>query len=510
MQHLASPPPGGSVVVDRNSMKFLLHAQIDQRSIGAHLGAPEYSYFFLLRAFSEVLAELGEVVQLENPAEADAIHAQCLAVGERCVLLSFAPPHKTPLGLACPTIPVFAWEYPDIPQQIEEECWLDDPRHDWRYVLSRTGRAITLSSHTVAAVRRGMGPSFPIVAIPSPIKPIAHGSEHGHVPPAAQGVLLKVNASVADSRCMGLDVDGLIYLDEEDETAFLPGDLDDLPEPTRARSSMADVQVPDLPDAFTDADESAPLICGWELPPAKPIRTRLHGVVYTAVLAPAAGRKNWEDLITAFCWTFRDTADATLVLKLTGTHLAHPHIQLLMLLTKLAPFKCRVIAINGYLPDEDYAALVAATTYYVNTSLCEGLCLPLVEFLGEGVPAIAPDNTAMADYVDDSLAFVVASYPDVPTVWPHGDNEVNRTSYHQLDWQSLVDAYRRSFEVAQHDPHRYRQMSRRAHEAIQAYCGHEVVKSHLHAFLCPDLPLSGKPPASPASGSSSQPLPVAS
>ncbi|HEY8682981.1 MAG TPA: glycosyltransferase, partial [Rhodanobacter sp.] len=454
-------------------MKFLLHAQVDQRSIGQHLGAPEYSYFFLLRAFSGVLAELGEVIQLEDPAQADIIHAQCLASGERCVLLSFAPPHKTPLGITCPTVPVFAWEYPDIPERIEEECWRHDPRHDWRHVLSRTGRAITLSSHTVAAVQRSMGASFPIVAIASPLKTIAHRNERIQVPPAPEGVLLRVNASVADSACMGLDVNGVMSLDEEDETAFHPFDLEDLPEPPRLQTteapSAADIPAFESLDEETDADGSAPLVVGWNLPPARRIRTRLHGVVYTAVLAPAAGRKNWEDLITAFCWTFRDTEEATLLLKLTGTDLAQQHIRLLMMLTKLSPVKCRVIALNGYLSDEDYDALVAVTTYYVNTSLCEGLCLPLVEFLSEGVPAIAPDNTAMADYIRDDLAFVVPSYPGVPTVWPHGDNEVNRTSYHQLDWQALTEAYRCSFEVARHDPARYRQMSRRAREAMHAY-----------------------------------------
>jgi glycosyltransferase involved in cell wall biosynthesis len=490
----------------RNHMKFLLYAQVDQSSIEKRLGAAEYSYFFLLRAFAGVLVELGEVVQLQDPAEADAIHASCQLQGKRCMLLSFAPPHKTPLGLACPTIPVFAWEYPNIPERIEEDCWQDDPRHDWRYVLSRTGRAITLSSHTVEAVRRSMGVNFPIVAIASPIKSIAHREERTRVPPPAEGILLRVNASVADSTRMGLDVNGLAYFDDDDGTPFYPHDLDDLPEPPLSVSRIAEAPALDPLDESVDQGESAPLNSGWDLPPIKRIRINLRGVVYTAVLAPAAGRKNWEDLISAFCWTFRDTEEATLVLKLTGTDLGFQHVRLLMLLTKLAPFKCRVIAISGYLSDEEYAGLVAATTYYVNTSLCEGLCLPLVEFLGEGIPAIAPDNTAMADYIRDDLAFVVDSYPGIPTVWPHGDNEVNRTSYHQLNWRSLTEAYRRSFEVANHDPTRYRQMSRRAREAMQEYCGTETVRSRLHAFLCPEL--SGLPHALLAS--KHLPLPEAS
>jgi glycosyltransferase involved in cell wall biosynthesis len=491
-------------------MKFLLYAKVDHHTIGEQLGTADYSYFFLLRAFAGVLTELGEVLQLQDPAQADPIHAQCLADGDDCVLLSFTPPHKTPWGLACPTVPVFAWEYPNIPERIEESCWRDDPRHDWRHVLARTGRAITLSSHTVEAVRRSMGDDFPIAAIPSPIGPVTWHDDQARVPPSPEGIWLRVHASVADSARMGLDVDGLICLDEEDGTAFHPDDARVLPECARQGKEDHSAAVQGVPDDSLDGpdepckpDESEPLVCGWDLPPAMHIRTRLQGVVYTSVLTPSAGRKNWEDLITAFCWAFRNSGDATLILKLAGTDLTLHHHQLLMLLTKLSPFRCRVIAISGYLSDEDYAALLAATTYYVNTSLCEGLCLPLVEFLSEGVPAIAPDNTAMADYIDDGLAFVVASYPGVPTVWPHGDSEVNRTSYHQLDWQSLMEAYRRSHHVARHDPGRYRQMSRRASAAMQAYCGVEVVKSQLQAFLYPEsaiperLPhaLAATPPA---------------
>jgi glycosyltransferase involved in cell wall biosynthesis len=160
-----------------------------------------------------------------------------------------------------------------------------------------------------------------------------------------------------------------------------------------------------------------------------------------------------------------------------------------MMLTKLSPFKCRVIALYGYLSDDEYAALVSASTYYVNTSLCEGQCLPLVEFLNEGVPAIAPNNTAMTDYIADDVAFVVKSYPGVPTMWPHGDNEINRTSYNQLDWESLVEAYRRSYAVAHHNSERYEHMSQCARRTIQSYCGNETVLAALHRFLCPEIPL---------------------
>ena len=466
-------------------MKFLVHAEVNEANIGERLGTADYSYFFLLRSFSQVFADLGEVVTVQDPAEAEAIHAQGLAAGEQCVLLSFAPPHKTPLGLTCPVVPVFAWEYPDIPERLEEVCWQDDPRNDWRHVFSRTSKAIALSRHTMDAVKRAMGPHFPIAAIPSPLRAAEH-TDHGQIDPVTGSAVLRIEASVADSRQMGLNADQLLSLEEEDGTPYQLGDDDVLPPLPHTHPSLDHkVEILDTEVLELLPGESGPVVCGWDIPPVMPIAIQLRGLIYTSVLTPAVGRKNWEDLVTAFCWTFRNRADVTLILKLTGSDLPFSHCQLLMLLTKLSPMRCRVISVYGYLSDTDYASLIDVTTYYVNASLCEGLCLPLIEFLNSGIPAIAPDNTGMADYIDDKLAFVVESYPGEPTVWPHGDYEVNRTTRHQVSWASLADAYLQSYRVALDDPERYRRMSTQASCAIQAYCGVPAVKRMLQDFLLP-------------------------
>ena len=43
--------------------------------------------------------------------------------------------------------------------------------------------------------------------------------------------------------------------------------------------------------------------------------------------------------------------------------------------------------------------------------------MPLMEFMSAGRPVIAPRHTAMADYIDESSAFIVASSPE-HNVWP--------------------------------------------------------------------------------------------
>ncbi|HET6555646.1 MAG TPA: hypothetical protein VFG49_19110, partial [Dyella sp.] len=342
-------------------MKFLVHAQVDRGSIEKRLGSADYSYYFLLRAFSDVLSDLGEVIPLSDPAQAADIYARCEEDGESCLLLSFAPPHKTPLGLACPTVPVFAWEYPNIPGRIQEASWMHDPRNDWRHVFHRTGRAIVLSTHSVDAVQRSMGSQFPVVAIPSPMRGMQQLAV-GRRPPEQTSVrTLRVHGCIADSATMGLDPEALVYPADEDGTFFrsddfihLSGDISNFPVRSVTDGPRVCELQPSPDDTQLQPGEHWPSNSGWNLP--KPVTTRLdlRGVVYTTVLTPEAGRKNWLDLLNAFCWTFRDTPNATLVLKMAGTDLELYHRQLVMLLTKLSPLKCRVIAIHGYISDEDY------------------------------------------------------------------------------------------------------------------------------------------------------------
>lgn len=61
--------------------------------------------------------------------------------------------------------------------------------------------------------------------------------------------------------------------------------------------------------------------------------------------------------------------------------------------------------VHGFLSDKSYRKLIHATSFFVNASSGEGLCLPLMEFMACGVPAIAPNRTAMADYVDQASSW---------------------------------------------------------------------------------------------------------
>ncbi len=472
-------------------MRILLYCNTTQESINRRLGTPDYSYWYVLDAFRPVLESLGTVEVLDDPALVDPIWRRCQAEGEACVLLSFAPPHRTPLGLECPTIPVFAWEYPNLPKGTDESCWSDDPRNDWKYVFDHVIGAITLSRHTVRAVTTAVGHDYPIEAIPAPIWDRCAGIR-GSVAAMPRVPLARIlhlrQASVVDSHLLGLSADGMIEPNHEDGTLFTAEDEQLLPpKPLPKADSWADFTLQrvrtltEIGEAL--ATESATTPSGWALPDVLDLRIPLDGVVYTSVLTPSDGRKNWEDIVSAFVWAFRDVDDAVLLLKLGGENLGKRHHEMVALLSKLSPFKCRVLAIQGYIDPQGYEDLIASTDYYVNGSLCEGLCMPLLEYLSCGVPAIAPSHTSMLDYMDEQLGFVVASSEGQPVVWPHGDHVFDRTTYGRLDWHSLMLAYRASYVAAKGNVAKYSAMSLHALERMQSYCGDAAIQPRLRAFI---------------------------
>jgi hypothetical protein len=208
----------------------------------------------------------------------------------------------------------------------------------------------------------------------------------------------------------------------------------------------------------------------------------LSGVVYTSVFNPQDGRKNWFDIITAFCHALRDRDDATLVLKMTHHSIGSFLADLLSNLRVIGPTHCRVVAVHGYLDDDDFETLMNSTSYYVNASHGEGLCLPLMEFMSAGVPAVAPDHTAMADYVDERTTFVVGSGP-LPTQWPNDPTGRIRTLYCRIDWTSLVTQFQESYRVATTDVPRYREMSATAIDVQRAFSSDAQVAALLSDHL---------------------------
>ncbi len=550
-------------------MKFITYSGVNQASVKDNLGKPEYSYYFVSAGYKGVLESLGEVIEINDPeAEVDPIFE---ASEEPCVFLCFTPPHLAPVGLRCPTICVFAWEFDTIP----DEAWDDNPKNDWRTVLADHGRAITLASYSSASVRRAMGSSYPCGTIPVPVWdkferlrraragvfPIKSGTLEfiGDITDSLrfslsqrQGISSSPGAQAWEGEAFSLrfdyDGDGIsclngFYAPEQwgawsrsaNPYVELPRSisgrvkvqlevqgyhrnlgrpvsvtlgsskttLDLIHHPTRHELEF-DLIEPASQLTFRDleitppveAEDQRTLGIGLvsltvsraeesshaEVADGEVESLHLEGVVYTSVFNPSDGRKNWKDMVTAFCHAHRDHADATLVLKMVTNDPNHYLGTLRFLLSQLAPFDCRVVAIRGYLPGDQFEKLITLTSFYVNTSHCEGLCLPLMEYFSSGVPAIAPDHTAMADYVADTHAFVVSSSVE-QNVWPHDPRDLFRALRYRLNWESLYGAFRDSYVLAKEDSQGYRAMSVAAMERLEALTAEDTIRERIREFV---------------------------
>lgn len=496
-------------------MLFIIYSATDASSIKSDLGMPEYSYYFVLKEFRPLLERLGRVVVVKRPeVEVDPLYDECVANDEPCVFLSFSPPNKTLVTLRCPTIPVFAWEFDTLP----DEVWDDDTRNDWTMVLRNLGRSIVHSRHTADVVRAQMGAAFPVVALPAPVWDRFSDFRQKYPPRAgSEEVELRIRGTVMDSRVLDLATRQPAGQDEEAEQALdshsalevsrknmryrlgatkrhaaewykdVIADL--LPEAVERRlSALLRWLARQLQAVFSGTPDLPGMVEPEKVPEGEPansepvVRLSLQGVIYTAVFNPYDGRKNWLDMLTAFCSAFADQENATLVLKFTHHNSNWAFTVLDDMLRKLPRFKCRVVGIHGFLEDESYHQLIAASSYTVNTSYGEGQCLPLMEFMACGKPAVTPRHSAMQDYIDDSVAFVVRSSEEL-CCWPQDPRLYFRSHRHRIDWQSLCEAYRKSFQVAEREPERYLKMANASISRLRDHASHWTVTDNLKRFL---------------------------
>jgi glycosyltransferase involved in cell wall biosynthesis len=209
---------------------------------------------------------------------------------------------------------------------------------------------------------------------------------------------------------------------------------------------------------------------------------QLSGVVFTSLFNPYDGRKNWNDMLTAFCAAFRDCSDATLLFKLGSHDCQAAMSDMLMCMARLPAFSCRVVIVHGFLEGESFESLIEASHFIVNASHGEGQCLPLMEFLSCGRPAVAPRNSALLDYIDTEVGFVVEGWLEA-TAWSHDPRWAFRTFRQQINWESLVAAYRAAYHCVREEPQRYAELSRNAIERMRDHCSRQVARERLKAFL---------------------------
>jgi glycosyltransferase involved in cell wall biosynthesis len=215
------------------------------------------------------------------------------------------------------------------------------------------------------------------------------------------------------------------------------------------------------------------------------------GVNYFTVLTPYDKRKNWRDMVTAYCMALKDAQDATLVIKVSAEFVTRFTNELIEHLRRLDRFFCRIAIIKAHLPDDAFDRLFLGGAYYVNTSFGEGQCLPLMRAMAAGIPAITPKITAMADYVDSANCFIPGTHIE-PIYWQHDPRKCYRTRQYRVDWPDLARAFRESYKIAKSSPETYKSMSRAATEAAARHNSLDVLQERFETFLKNEINLQGK------------------
>lgn len=338
-------------------------------------------------------------------------------------LFVFEPLHEVPEECLQSAIPVFAWEYSVLPDHEST----DGKNYHWAEVLKKCRAALTHSSFTVESMEEA-GVEIPIDHLRVPIY-----EQYSELP------------SKGETKDWSLKVEGLTW----DSSALVL--------------------------SATNKWDSQALVLGVR-------EIQFTEVVYTYVFNPLDGRKRWEDAASGFIWAHNVNPDAVLILKLVHKDQYQAFKAVLNFLRRLGHFECRVVVIGGFLSSENLQQLIIHTDFAVNTSCGEGQCLPLLEFMSAGTPAVSPRHTAMSDYINNENSFVVEhTWGLVP--WPNDEQRRYRCLNYPIIWESLCDAYRSSYEICRTNREQYLAMSDSAKVKMSEICSEKVFDSKIIEFI---------------------------
>ncbi len=535
-----SPTRGGP----ERPYAFLVSTTGCAKGIRNTLGSAAYSYFFVLEALAPVLEQLGTWRLVDRPESSLPFLAErAEADGYRPVHLALHPPQDVYLTPALPNVIFPFWEFPDVPnrdfghdtrQNWVRVCRRADllltacqftadafrragvdgpigvvpvPLKPEHFAIPPWDRGHTWTFTCRHEVWGGPGPvgepeagPVAVVAGPAEAGPIAPVGAKRRAYLAARGMFrkaypwlgAKTRERIAKTRHYLLVASG------RDHVTMAPSPGAKAGMKRLAYAMARDVYrrrfkrwlSKEALESITRAKVKTlraigvdPVMAPDPLLPSTPLT--LGGLTYSSIFNLGDRRKNHVDLISAFLLAFRDREDATLVIKL-ATNPAREHHEITILREKYEKLgidhKCRIVVITDFLTDDQMAELMRVTTFYVNTSKAEGACLPLQQSLAGGRPSIAPDHTAMADFMDDRVGFILRTHPE-PTYWPHDPDMKIETFWNRLVWSDLHDRLLDSAAMIDEAPGDYQAMAEVAQTRMASYASREIVAEALRAAL---------------------------
>ena len=446
---------------------------------GRNVGKAGYSYEFVAQLFRPILEKWGRVIKIRDP-EKDLQREvkRCRDRAETPIHFSLLPFQDTPLVEGVVNIAYPFWEFRDVP----DHPFDGNPRNDWVRTCDKTDLCIVSGPFTQQAFHRG-GTTTPVVVVPSPVPdgyfavPLWDPEQSVEIdtwafdfPPREKSELLNRGTSDAHpSPVYDPDLDrSLTYrVLQRIAPAF--------------RSLPIYSFVANLIGGFLEYRRTRPIASPRYLPFPQVEKLVLRGVVYTSILNPFDGRKNWEDLLNGFLYTVGKYEDVTLVLKLVTSDVQEVKRIIMHYVNRDVPHKCRVVFISEFLTEAQLVELCRASTYYVHTTKAEGSCLPLTNFLGGARPAVSPIHSSLQDYFSAEHGFVIDSEQE-PAPWPHESRHRLRTTWARLSWNSICSATEASYHATR-DVAAYHAMANRCRSDMKAWAGYEAVEEKLRHAL---------------------------
>jgi glycosyltransferase involved in cell wall biosynthesis len=525
---------------------FLVSTTGCAKGIRNTIGSAAYSYYFVLEALAPVLEMLGTWRLLDHPESSlPFAAARAEADGYQPIHLALHPPQDVYLTPALPNVIFPFWEFPDLPNRdFAYDTRQNWPRVCSRADMILTACHFTADAFRRAGVECPIG-VVPVPIRPESFEVPAWDANHSWTvtcrseiwvgPPRPEPVEVKDDpepepaeaASAAPAPRIGpkqraflmargffrklhpwLGARTLERIGRTRRYLLLssgrsPDTMEPLPgaRPGFARLSYALARdgyrrffkrwlSHEALDTINRAKVRALKLIGREpvLAPDPLLHSNevtLSGLVFVSIFNLGDRRKNHVDLLTAYLLAFQHREDVTLVIKLaTNPSREHHEMNLLrhMYFSLAIHHRCRIVVITEFLSDEQMADLMRVTTFYVNTSKAEGACLPLQQSLAAGRPSIAPDHTAMADFMDDRIGFVIRTHPE-PTYWPHDPEMRTETSWRRMVWSDLHDHLLAAAAMVEEAPEDYRAMAEAARSRMAGYASREMVADALREAL---------------------------
>lgn len=172
------------------------------------------------------------------------------------------------------------------------------------------------------------------------------------------------------------------------------------------------------------------------------LSTYENSTIFFSVLNPFDKRKQVKLMLTAFESALKKNQDMVLIVKLVidDVHTKLWNIQeLLQVHYDFHGEDDRIVFIGETLTDSQMVSLMQKADFYLCTSSTEGLNLPMIEAMSQGVVPVSSKATAMADYIHEENSIVIENEELLTDGAYHSLHDYLPTTHFPPRLNSIVD-----------------------------------------------------------------------